>query len=59
MSYYHLGPVTHICACKLTIIALDNGLSPCHRQAIIGTSSGILLIATLGTNFGEILSESD
>ena len=28
-----------------------------RRQAIIWTNAGILLIGTLGTNFGEILSE--
>ena len=33
------------------------GLSPGRRQAIIWTYAGILLIRTLGTNFGEILSE--
>ena len=27
--------VTHICVCKLIIIASDNGLSPGRRQAII------------------------
>ena len=47
----------HICFSKLTIIGSDNGLSPGRRQAIIWTSVGILLIAPLGTNFGEILIE--
>ena len=38
------GQVTHICARKLHIIGLDNGLSPSRRQAIIWTNAGILLI---------------
>ena len=42
---------------KLTIIGLDNGLSPGGRQAIIWTNDGILLIGPLETNFGEILIE--
>ena len=49
--------MTHICVGKLTIIGSDNGLSPGRRQAIIWTNVGILLIAPLGTNFSEILSE--
>ena len=47
--------MTHICVGKLTIIGLDNGLSPGRRQAIIWTNDGILLIGPLGTNFSEIL----
>ena len=42
---------------NLTIIGLDNGLSPGRRQAIIWTNAGILLIGPLGTNFNEILIE--
>ena len=53
----HWGRVTHICVSKLTIISLDNGLSPSRRLFIIWTSAGILLIRTLGTNFNEILGE--
>ena len=53
----HWGQVTHICISKLTIIGSDNGLSPKRRQAIIWTNAGILLIGSLGTNFGEILTE--
>ena len=45
----------HICVSKLTIIGLDNGLSPGRRQAIIWTYAGILLIRPLGKNFNEIL----
>ena len=45
----------HMCVSKLTIIGLDNGLSPGRRQAIIRTNAGILLIRPLGTNFGQIL----
>ena len=45
----------HICVSKLTIIALDNGLSPGRRQAIIWINAGILLIWPLETNFSEIL----
>ena len=51
--------MTHICVSKLTIIASDNGLLPGRRQAIIWTNAGILLIRTLGTNFSEILGETD
>ena len=57
ISLTHWGRVTHICLAKLTIIGSDNGLSPGRRQAIIWTNVGILLIAPLGTNFSEILSE--
>ena len=53
----HWGRVMHICGSKLTIIGLDNGLSPEQCQAIIWTSAEILLIGTLGTNFSEILME--
>ena len=50
--------MTHICVSKLTSIASDNGLSPGRRQAIIWNNAGILLIGPLGTNFGEILIET-
>ena len=50
----HCGRVTHICISKPTIIGSDNGLSPGRRQAVIWTDDGILLMWTLGTNFGEI-----
>ena len=53
----HWGRVTHICIDKLSIIGPDNGLSPGRHEAIIWTNTGILLIRTLGTNFGEILNE--
>ena len=53
----HWGRVMHICVSKQTIIGSDNGLSPGWRQAIIWTNAGLLLIGTLGTNFGEILIE--
>ena len=53
----HWGRVTHICVSKLTIIGLDNGLSPGRRQAIIWTNAGIKLIGPLGTNLSEILIE--
>ena len=53
----HWGRATHICVSKLTIIALDNGLSPGRRQAIIWNNAGILSIRLLGTNFSEILIE--
>ena len=49
--------MTHICVSKLTIIVSDNVLSPSRHKTIIWTNAGILLIGTLGTNFGEILSE--
>ena len=51
----HWGRVTHICVGNLTIIGLDNGLSPGRRQAIIWTNTGILLIGPRGRNFSEIL----
>ena len=51
----HWGRVTHICVGNLTIIGLDNGLSPGRRQAITWTNVGILLIGPLGTNFSEML----
>ena len=51
----HWGRVMHICIGKLTIIGLDNGLSPGRPQAIIWTNAGILLTEPLGTNFREIL----
>ena len=53
----HLGRVTHICVCDITIVGSDNGLSPGRRQAIIWTNAGILLIGPLGTKFSEILVE--
>ena len=49
--------MTHICVGNLTIIGLDNGLSPGRRQAIICTNAGILLIEPLRTNFSEISIE--
>ena len=39
----------------LSIICLNNGLSPDRRQTIIWTNAGILLIRTLGINFSEII----
>ena len=53
----HWGRVMYICVSELTIIGLDNGLSPGRRQAIIWTNAGILLIWTLWTNFSEIFIE--
>ena len=50
-----LRPSNAKCVSKLTVIGLNNGLSPC--QVIILTNDGILLIGTLGTNFNEILIE--
>ena len=49
--------VKHICVSKLATDGSDNGLSSARRQAIIWTDSVIVLIRTLGTNFGETLSE--
>ena len=46
--------MTHISVGKRSIIGSDNGLSPGQRKAIIWTSTGILLIGPLGTNFSEI-----
>ena len=53
----HWGRVAHICVSNLTITGSDNGLSPGHRQAIIWTNAGILLIRPLVRNFNEILVE--
>ena len=52
------GRVTHLYVSKLTSIAADNGLSPGRRQAIIWNNAGILFIGPLGTNFSEILIET-
>ena len=49
--------MTRICVGNLTIIVLDNGLSPYRRRASIWTNAGILLIRPLGTNVSEILIE--
>ena len=50
--------MTQICvSIKLTTIGPDNGLAPERRQAIIWTNAGMLLIGSLGSNFGEILIE--
>ena len=48
------GRVTLIDVSILTTIVLDNGLSPCRRQAIIETNAWMLLFDPLGTNFSEI-----
>ena len=47
--------MTHICAGNLTITGSDNG----RHQAIIRTNAGMLLIGPLGTNFSEILIDTD
>ena len=47
----------HIWVRKLAIIGSDNGLSPGRPQAIIWTNAGLLLIGSVGTNFGKILIE--
>ena len=49
--------MTHICVGDITIIGLDNGLSPGRRQASTWTNVGILIIGPLGTNFSEMLIE--
>ena len=59
LSLNHWGRVTHICVSQPTMTGSDNGLSPGRRQAIIWTSTRILLIGTSGTKFSEILSETD
>ena len=55
----HWDRLTHICVSKLTIVGIDNGLSPGRRQAIIWTiwTIGILSIRPLGTTISEILGE--
>ena len=52
----HLGQVTHFCVGNLTIIGLDNGLSPGRRQAIIGANDEILLIGPVKTKRLKALS---
>ena len=49
-----LRPSDAYCVGEL-IIDSENGLSPGHRQAIIGTDDGMLLIWPLGINFSEII----
>ena len=53
----HSGRATQIFVSKLTIIGSGNSLSPGHRQAIVWTNAGIVLMWPLGTNFSEILIE--
>ena len=43
-----------MCVANLTMIVLDNGLSPDRRQAITWTNAGILLIGPLRTNFSDV-----
>ena len=47
----------HICISNVTTIGSDNGLSLGRRQAIIWANTGILLNASSGTNFHEVLIE--
>ena len=49
--------MTPTCISKLTIIGLDNGLSPGRHQSIIWTNAGVLLIGPWETNFSEILKQ--
>ena len=49
--------MTHIGISKLTIIGLDNGLSPGRREVIIWTNTVILFIRPRGTNFNKIAIE--
>ena len=51
--------MTHICISKLTIVGLDNGLSPGDQQVIIWTNAEMLLVRPLDTNLSEILFEID
>ena len=53
----HWGRVTHTSVSKLTTIGSDNGFSPGRCQAIIWTSTGILLIGASGTHLSEILNK--
>ena len=53
-KWTHWGRVTHICVKIYVTIALDNGLSPNRRQAIIETNADLLSIGYPGTNFSEI-----
>ena len=57
VTFNQWGRVTHICCSKIIIIDSHNGLSPGRHQIIIWTNAGILLIGSLGTNFGVIFKE--
>ena len=54
----HWGQLTQICACKVTIIGSDNGLSAGQCHAIIWTNAGVLLIVHQASKFSEILFET-
>ena len=43
------------CIDNVTIIGLDNGMSPGRHLIIIRTNAGIVLIGPLGRNFSETL----
>ena len=47
IDFPHWGRVTPIYVGKLTMIDLDNGLSPGGRQAAVFINAGILLIQRL------------
>ena len=54
----HWGRAAHVCVSKLTVIGLNNSLSPGRHQYIIKSNDRILVIGPLRTNVGEILIES-
>ena len=56
-SITSLQPSGHICVSKLTGIGSDSGLSPGQRQAIVWTTTGIVLIGPLETNVIEVKIE--
>ena len=51
----HLILVPHMCVSERVGIGSDNGLSPVRCQAIIWTTTGLLSIRPLRTNFSKIL----
>ena len=59
LTHPNASRMMHICIVNLTIIGSDNGSSPGRCQAIMWTYGEVLLIGPLGTNFSEILIETD
>ena len=57
LEHFVRGRLTHIFVGNVTIIGLDNGLSPGRRQSIFLANAGILLIQSFETNFSEMFTE--
>ena len=54
-----LRPMPYICVTRLTVIGSENGLSSCRHQSIIWCNVGTFSIGPLGTNFSEILIDTN